>query len=320
MAARHKIRTVFFRGIMAEAVAYPKQQTLTGIGLVLVSVFLFAIQDAITKELTADYTFAEILFFRGVGSLLILAPLWLRLSKDLKWTGQPPILFLRCLSGTLGMICFIFAFELLPLADATAVGFAGPLFVVILAALILKEHVGWRRWLAIGVGFCGVLIILRPGSGVLSVGALWALGGAFSFGFIALSLRLLGRTDHPVSITFYYTLFSMALMVPVIAYLGLSPLTLASFGLMMTQGLACGGGQILMTQALKLAPASVVTPFSYVMLLYTTVIGYLWFGDIPDQYVFAGSALLIGAGLYIWFRERQLNLESADTEAAGAER
>ena len=305
---------------MAEAIAYPKQQTLTGIGLVLISVFLFAIQDAITKQLAADYTFAEILFFRGVGSLMILAPLWFTLAKDQRWTSQPSILFLRCFAGTLGMICFIFAFRYLPLADATAVGFAGPLFVVILAALILKESVDWQRWIAILVGFIGVMIIVRPGSGVLSVGALWGLGGAFCFGFIALSLRLLGRTDHPVSITLYYTLFSMMLMLPVIAYLGLSPLTLASFSLMMAQGLACGGGQILMTQALKLAPASVVTPFSYVMLLYTAVIGYLWFGDIPDEYVFAGSALLIGAGMYIWYRERQLSLDTADTEAAGAER
>jgi len=164
------------------------------------------------------------------------------------------------------------------------------------------------------------MIIVRPGSGVLSLGALWGLGGAFCFGFIALSLRILGRTDHPVSITFYYTLFSMAVTVPFMLLWGMTPLTLGAFALMMTQGLACGGGQILMTQALKLAPASVVTPFSYVMLLYTAVIGYLWFGDIPDRYVFAGSGLLIGAGMYIWFRERQLSLENADTEATGAER
>jgi drug/metabolite transporter (DMT)-like permease len=285
------------------ALAYPAERRLAGIGLILAAIALYAGQDAVAKFLTASFSTWQILFFRALGSLLLLAPLAARVPLRAWRSRQPLMLLLRCVSGTAGMGFYILAFASMPLADVSAIGFSGPLIATVGAMLFLKEQMGWRRWMAVLVGFGGVLIILRPGSGVFAPAAVWALLGAVCFAGITLSLRLLARTDHPVAVTLSFSAFCLVASAAALPLVWRTP-DAGEFALLIGQGMFCGAGQLLMAQALRLAPASTVSAFTYTIILYGAAIGFVWFGDTPDPVMMAGAAVLVASCLYIAHRER----------------
>lgn len=279
------------------------QRPLYGIALMLAAIGLYAVQDAIAKHLSVQYSPFQILFFRGLGVLAAMAPLLLRLPVGAWITRQPGIMALRCLAGAVSMVCYILAFRTMSLADVAAVGFSGVLMVTALSMVVLREAVDRHRWGAVVVGFIGVLMILRPGSGLFGAAALWPLCGALGFAVLTLTLRLLVRTDHPAAITATFALVTSAVtgaLLPAVWH----ALTAASLALLMAQGVFCGIGQLLMTRALQVAPASVVSPFTYTIIIYGIAIGYVWFGDVPDLMMLAGTAVLIASCLYLARRER----------------
>lgn len=277
---------------------------LYGIGLMVLSIGLYGLQDLFGKQLAMDgYAPVEILFFRSVGTALILLPLISHVPKGGWITKQPLLMAFRCVVGATGMACYLVAFRTMSLADVSAIGFTGPLLVVVFGIVFLGENVGWRRWTAVVVGFIGVLIMLRPGLGVFSGAALWALGGSIGFAGLTMSLRLLNRTDHPVAITWTFTIFSLLVLGALLPAFWKTPDGRGLLYLIL-QGMACGGGQILMTNALRIAPASTVSPFTYTIIIYGLIYGYFWFGDVPDPIMLLGAMILIGSCLYIAHRER----------------
>ncbi len=210
----------------------------------------------------------------------------------------------RAVLATVEVACFYWAVVYLPLADVMAYYLAGPIFVIAIAGTMLGEPVGWRRWSAVTVGFLGVIVCLRPGSTALSWPALIALAGSFTFSLSMISTRTLRGTGDTVLVTAQTVaalVFGAALS-PV-AWVTPTPSDAALLALL---GMVAMVAHVCVNRSLKLAPASVVVPYQYTTIVWAVRFGYLVFGDVPDGWMAAGAAIIIGAGLFIFVRERQL--------------
>ncbi len=221
-------------------------------------------------------------------------------------TKRPGTHLLRGLYGTIGMILNFGAVILLPLAEAQTINFTVPIWAVLLSIVLLKEKVGVWRWSAVVLGFLGILVIAQPGSGNFPlVGALVALGGAFMVALISIQIADLNRTDKPLTIVFYFALFS-------------TPLTALSLPFVMTEhdstgwllllgiGLTGALGQLLLTAALRFGKVASVIVMDYSGLFWATLYGWLLFGVLPPGTTWLGVPLIVAAGLIIAWREHRL--------------
>jgi len=280
---------------------------LAGIGLMLLSISMFSFGDALGKFLVGTYAVGQLLWLRACAALLALSPVIWRQRAQFRNLERPWLQLFRVVLSTLEVAAFFLATVYLPLADVVTYYLAGPIFVTALSALVLGEHVGWRRWCAVLVGFCGVLIALRPSAQTFSLPALIALGGSFSFSVLMLITRSLRATPDVVmaSSQFVGTFLLGAVMAP-FGWVTPTPGSLVLFaaaGLISVTALFC------VNRSLKLAPASVVVPYQYTMIVWAVMFGFLVFGDVPQPATIAGAVIIIGAGLYIFLRERKLGRE-----------
>jgi drug/metabolite transporter (DMT)-like permease len=209
------------------------------------------------------------------------------------------------------MLTAFSALAFLPLAETTTIGFAAPLFAVALSALLLKERVGRHRWSAVIVGFLGVLVVVRPDGGDLPpLGLLLAVASAFGVGVVTITIRQIGRTEHPQTTVLWFSLLSM------LALGALMPLHARGHdGLTWAILVALGGfggfGQLFLTSSLRFAPVSVVVPFDYTQLLWAVLLGWLLFASQPPATTWAGATIIILSGLYTLYREHKLGWEKA---------
>jgi drug/metabolite transporter (DMT)-like permease len=286
------------------ASADERSARLAGIGLMLLSIFMFSFGDALGKFLVATYSVGQLLWLRASAALIVLSPMIWRNRTEFLHLERPWLQLLRVVLSTLEVAAFFLATVYLPLADVVTYYLACPIFVTALSAIVLREHVGWRRWSAILIGFCGVLIALRPSSQTMSWPALIALGGSLSFAVLMLITRSLRATPDIVlaSSQFAGTFALGALMSP----FGWIAPALGSLGLFAAAGFISVSALLCVNRSLKLAPASVVVPYQYSMIVWAVMFGYLVFGDVPSPATVAGAAIIIGAGLYIFLRERSL--------------
>src|SRR4051812_9921069 len=277
---------------------------LTGIGLMLLSIFMFSFGDALGKFMVATYSVGQLLWLRACAALLVLAPMMWRDRAAFSRLERPWLQLLRVTLSTLEVAAFFLATVYLPLADVITYYLACPIFVTALSAIVLRERVGWRRWSAILIGFCGVLIALRPSSQTVSWPALIALGGSVSFALLMLITRSLRATPDIVlaSSQFASTFALGALMSP----FGWVTPSLGSLGLFAASGCVSVAALLCTNRSLKLAPASVVVPYQYSMIVWAVMFGYVVFGDVPSSATIIGAVIIIGAGFYIFLRERQL--------------
>ncbi len=282
---------------------------LAGIGLMLLGVFMFSFGDALGKYLVATYAVGQLLWLRACAALLVLSPLIWRQRAQLFRIERPWLQAIRILLSTLEVAAFFLATVYLPLADVTTYYLACPIFVTALSALVLREQVGWRRWSAILIGFGGVLIALRPSAQTISWPAMIALGGSLSFSLLMLITRSLRNTPDIVMATsqFAGTFLLGALMSP----FGWVTPNAASLAMFAAAGCISVTALICVNRSLKLAPASVVVPYQYSMIVWAVMFGITVFGDLPQPATIAGAAIIIGAGLYIFLRERRLGREEA---------
>ena len=197
---------------------------------------------------------------------------------------------------------FYLALTDIPLADATALIFITPIIVTILSPFMLKEHVGVRRWVAVIIGFGGVLLIVQPGFQEVRMGTLAGLTAGLLFGLFSISSRVLARQDDPLLTVFYTALVGAVGLVPAIPAFFVMPAVADIWPFLGMLGLA-GLGQVMMMYAFVAAPAVVVTPFIYVTILAASAIGYFFFGDFPDALSWVGVVILIAVGIYIAVRE-----------------
>jgi drug/metabolite transporter (DMT)-like permease len=296
---------------MTSLPASPKRTinaNLAGIGLMASGVALFAMNDALGKWLLVDYSVGELLLIRSVAALILLAPFMRQAGMEAFTNAPRPWLQLvRVVLSTLEVAMFFWAVSYLPLADTVTFYLAGPVYVTALSVVLLGEQVGWRRWLAVLIGFAGVLIALRPSAASITLPALIALLGSMIFAGLMIATRLLRETSNTVLVAgqLVGTLILGAVWAP-FGWVTPSPrdfALLCLFGVVSIVALAC------VARALKFAPASVVAPYQYTFILWAIALGYLVFGDVPDAFTLTGAAIIVGAGLYILWRERARGME-----------
>jgi len=282
---------------------------LAGIGLMLLSIFMFSFGDALGKFMVATYSVGQLLWLRACAALLVLAPMIWRHRAAFFHLERPWLQLLRVILSTLEVAAFFLAVVYLPLADVITYYLASPIFVTALSAIVLREQVGWRRWSAIVIGFAGVLIALRPSSQTVSWPAMIALGGSLSFAVLMLITRSLRATpDIVLASSQFAGTFTLGLLMSQFGWVtpGIGSLALfAAAGCISVSALLC------VNRSLKLAPASVVVPYQYTMIVWAVMFGYVVFGDVPSIATVAGAAIIIGAGFYIFLRERELGRSDA---------
>ena len=267
---------------------------------------LLTLNDALVKSLTKAYPVGELLFVRGFFILPWIALLaWraggLETLRVHNVTGQG----LRAVCVIASSFLFISGLARLPLADAVAVAFTGPLFITAMAPLMLGEQVGWRRRLAVLGGFTGVLFIVRPGGDVLQWAVLFPLGAALCGGMRDLITRRISQTETSVAVLMVTTLAVMAAGLATAPF-GWAPLDPAHLWTFACSGVLVAGAHYLMIEAFRLGEAALVAPFKYTSMVWAVLFGFLIFGDLPDVWTLAGAGIVILAGLYILRRETQL--------------
>jgi drug/metabolite transporter (DMT)-like permease len=286
------------------ASAAPRQDTLRGILLMLGAVAVFSTMDALIKHLAEGYSPLQIIFFRNLFAFLPLLPVLARGDGlALLRTQRLGSHLARAAMGFGAMICFFTAFALMPLADVVAISLSAPIFVTAFSVPLLAERVGPRRWAAVLVGFVGVLVMVRPGGeGLVQPAALLPLGGAVLYALALIAMRKLGATERATTTVFYFTLACTAMSALAQPFVWRTP-DLADFALLVCVGLLGGSAQLLMTQALRLAPAATVAPFDYSALVFSIGYGFLIWGEVPDWMLLAGAVIVVASGLYILHRE-----------------
>jgi len=280
----------------------------------------FSCQDAVIKLLAGDYSILQLLLMRSLAATPVLALfLYCRHGWDGFRTSQGKLHAMRCVCILAAFICFYTAISRLPLADVAAIFGAAPLFITALAGPVLGEQVGARRWSAVGVGFIGVIVMLRPGSEVFEPMALLAVVAAVAYAASALAASAMGPGEPGGLVGFYSNVTfilgcGLGLLVvttvtgpvpaeqigqlapPARPYVTPPP---DEFALMAVIGFITLGGFILVPMAYQIAPASAVTPFEYTYLLWALLIGYFLFDEVPAATSLVGASLIAAAGIYI---------------------
>jgi drug/metabolite transporter (DMT)-like permease len=277
---------------------------LAGIGLMLVSVCMFAFGDTLGKFIVATYSVGQLLLLRATAALIVLSPAIWRHRREFWPLERPWLQLLRVILSTLEVAAFFLATVYLPLADVITYYLACPIFVTALSAIVLRERVGWRRWTAVLIGFCGVLIALRPSAQTVTWPAMIALAGCMAFAALMLITRSLRATPDIVLASAQFA-SSFAFGVMLVPFGWVTP-TLGSLSLFIAAGCISVCALLCGNRSLKLAPASVVVPYQYMMIVWAVMFGYLVFGDVPSVATIVGAAIIIGAGFYIFLRERDL--------------
>ncbi|MBJ7417947.1 MAG: DMT family transporter [Niveispirillum sp.] len=288
-----------------------------GIALAFFAFALYSGMDVTIKLLTKSYAVPQIIALNSLfalGPILIYAAFSGGLYNNLR-TRRPLYHVIRATCGLFSSFFAFWAYSRMPIADAYALAFTAPLFITALAVPILKEPVGWRRWSAIGVGFVGVLIMLRPGSGLINLGSLAVLAGALFYSVGMLVTRLARNTETSVSFAFYATLASGTIFGAMTPWLGRMP-SLHDLGLSAMGGTLCGVAFVCLLTAFRKVPAAVAAPFQYTQIIWGVMFGYLVFGDMPDRTLFIGLAIVVSSGLYILYRETVLGRQVTSRAAA----
>jgi drug/metabolite transporter (DMT)-like permease len=282
----------------------PASSVLLGIQARLAALVLFSTLDALVKWLGCSYGPFQLMLFR---STIALIPLYFFYHSSggirLLRSRRPLLQTARIASGFGSLFGFFYILPRMPLVDAYAISYAAPLFMVALAGPVLGEIAGWRRWSAVVVGFAGVLIMLEPWTISFQWLSLAVLAATFCYSLSTVLTRQLSRYDHDAATIFWFCLAAGSVsLVGAIPEWKWPPL--GDWLWLGSLGLIGGLGQILVTRALRLAPASVLAPFDYGSMVLAVLYGYLWFREEPSPAVWYGLPLVIGSGLYILHRER----------------
>jgi len=281
------------------------QQKL-GIILAITATVIFAFQDAFTKTLVRDYPVELIVLIRFWAFTAMGFALASRHPAGIKATMHSQRKFIQSLRSLtlLGdLLLFALALKFLSLTDVTALFQTYPLFGSLLAVLILKETFGWRRLTALIIGFIGMLVMIRPGTGIFSGGAFYVVVAAALYGLYMTLTRMVGSVDRPETSLFWQGLISA---VPLSLGLPLFwvPITFSDMSLLLILCLLSVTSHFLMIKALSLAPVTLVQPFTYLQLVWAAIVGYLFFSESPDGFTLLGAAIVIASNLFILYRER----------------
>lgn len=303
-----------------------RAQPAVGIAFKITSTVVFTVMATLVKLASADYPIGEIVFFRSAFALVPVL-LWMaargRLPEAL-YTDNVRRHLLRSLTGAATMFCGFTALALLPIADATAIGYASPLITVMLAVVFLGEKVRVYRWSAVAVGLIGVLVILSDyvdpsASGVQqasTLGAIIAVVGAGLGAAATIQVRVMVRTEAPSTIVVYFSLITAIVAlgsIPFTPWLFPGP---ADAAMLIGAGIFGGIGQVTMTQSFRHADASLIAPFDYTSMIWALIASLLVFSTWPSGTTLVGTAIVVTAGLFVIYRERRLGIQRSRSKQA----
>ena len=277
----------------------------------VIAMLMFAIMFAAVRWLGPHFPIGEIVFFRSaLGLPVIVAAAYLSGGLHLLATKRVDSHALRSIAGVISMYCNFTAYTLLPLADVTAIGFAAPLFIVVLAALFLRERVHIYRWSAVVIGFLGILVIVGPEARMASgatIGVIYALISAALAALAMIFLKRMSAHEHSTAIAFYFMLTAAAVSLLTLP-LGWNIPTGVEGWVLIASGLAGGVGQLFLSFSYRYGDASLLAPFDYTAMIWAAALGYFVFGELPMANVWAGAVIVIAAGLLILWREHKLKV------------
>jgi drug/metabolite transporter (DMT)-like permease len=274
-----------------------------GIVFMLGATIMFALSSALSKWQVANYSFVEVLFFRAIASLFTCAALILPgLGLAVLRTRRLRDHFGRSATQATAQSLIIIAFGLMPLAGAVAINFSSPLFATLFAALWLKEKIGTARGWALVVGFLGVVLVAAPGADSFRTGALFAVANAVLFGSVTAAVRGMTTTESAETLTMYQMIFLTLFFSAALPFFFIMPTSTDTWALI-GNGVINGVGQYWWTRALSLAPPSAVGPFYYFSLVWSAALGFFFWGDVPTLALLAGSAVVVGSGLFLLWHE-----------------
>lgn len=246
----------------------------------------------------------EVVFFRNSINLVIMLPWLLKIGFVGLKTERLGLHFLRSTGGLISMFFWFAGFAVLPLAEATSLGFTAPLFATIGAAFILGEVVRRRRWVAVLIGFVGTLIILRPGLQIITPEALYILTGAVFVAASLMMVKMLSRTESPTTMVLFMALFltPMSFIPALFVWVWPSP---DAWIWLIGVGVSATGGHLLFNRAFAVADITAVLPFDYCRLIFVAIIGIFMFNEVPTIWTWIGGSVIFGSTVYIAHREAQ---------------
>lgn len=278
--------------------------------LILGSGLLFAFLDASAKWLVLSGMSAPFVVWVRFAVHLVLVLVLFRgwQNREMYRVRNLPLQLLRGVFLFGSTIFNFLALRTLPLADAMAIYFLAPMVITALAGPLLGEWAGWRRWAAIGVGFAGMLVVMRPGYGAFGIGHVYALLSMVSYCLYVIMTRRMAATETSASLIFYSALAPVVFMSPAVPLAGSVPPDLLHWVVLISLGFYGGLGHWLIIHAYKRAQVAGLAPYPYIQIIWATLLGYLVFGDVPDLYTVIGACIIVASGLYIVHRERELRL------------
>ncbi|GEO12377.1 DMT family transporter [Microvirga aerophila] len=288
-----------------------RDRPLRGIALMILALAFFSCSDAASKVMTATLPAVEVAWLRFcIFTLLMVGTICVTRQSSALRSQRPTLQMLRAL-GVLGSsVFFIMGLAFLPMAEATAIAFVSPVIVTALSIPFLGEVVGWRRWSAVGVGLLGVLIIVRPGAGAFDAAAILPILSATSWAVALVVTRKMSGADGPVVSLTYAALVGLLATSVIVPFQWVSP-GWPEIGLALITGISSTIAQWLVVVAFQQARASVLAPFAYSQLIWSGLLGYLIFANVPDQWTVAGAVVIIASGLYTAHRERTVRVTGA---------
>lgn len=290
------------RNFMSDAA--PPERPLLGIAMRASSATAFGGMSGLLKAASMHgVTTPEMIFYRNAWALLVVGG-WISLGPG--WsavkTSAPLAHVTRSTLGLVSMLLTFGALALLPLGEATTLTYAAPILATLLSGLILAEKIGARRWSAVAVGFVGVLLVARPGNGVMALGLLVGISAAIGQAAVMITVRQISRTEQTAAIVFWFTVFTMIAGAAMLPVFGRSH-DILTYAMLAGAGLLGGFAQLTMTASLRFAPVSVVVPLDYLQIVWGILIGWLVFMSPPTPLMLAGAALIAGSGIYTAYRE-----------------
>ena len=271
--------------------------------LMIGAVFCFASMDATAKYLMKEIGPAQTIWARYTAQAILVTVLILPKINVYGRTKYPKLQFLRSVALMMATTLFFFAFYRLGLAEASAIFNISPVLITLGAFLFLREQIGPRRVIGILVSLLGALIIIRPGSGVFTIYAILPLGAAIFYSTYSLATRFVGTDESPWTSLFYSAIFG-ALCYSIYIVFHWNPMSNNALLLTIVMGLFGTAGHVCLIRALTLGEASLVAPFIYTNLLFTTIWGFVLFGNFPDFWTIVGALIIVAAGIYVWARDR----------------
>lgn len=284
-----------------------RRERLIGIALMCATVAVFACLDTTAKYLGARMDPLQVAWARYTSAfvltLLISNPVT---HPQLIKSRRPFLQIVRGILLVASTVLNFIALQWMQLDEVLSIIFTFPFIVAIASGPVLGEWIGWRRWTAIAVGFCGVLLITRPGLTAFNPGALFSLSSVICYGLYAVMTRVVSRSDSNQTSLFFNNAVGAVVMLPVIPFVWQTPANWHLGALLLATGVFGSFGHFLMIAGHRLAPAAVLSPFIYTQLIWVTILGYLVFDHLPSEWTLAGAAIVVGSGLYLLYRERRV--------------